>query len=105
MPTAGRSIDIGNGRKLFLECKGEGSPTVILESGIHDSSEYWVNIQPNPPAIGPDVFTGVAEHTKVCRYDRPGTLIPGEQAKHHRPLDRRSRTREPSSRSRPISTR
>ena len=79
--STGRSIDIGNGRKLFLECKGEGSPTVILESGIHDSSEYWVNIQPNPPAIGPDVFTAVAEHTLVCRYDRPGTLIPAEQAK------------------------
>ena len=74
-----RSIDIGGGRKIFLECAGEGTPTVILESGIHDSSEYWVNIQPDPPAIGPDVFAGVAEHTRVCRYDRPGTLIPGEQ--------------------------
>lgn len=79
--STGRSIDIGDGRKLFLECKGEGSPTVILESGIHDSSDYWVNIQPNPPAIGPDVFAGVAEHTKVCRYDRPGTVIPAEPAK------------------------
>ncbi len=78
--TGGRSVVIGNGRTLFLECKGEGSPTVILESGIHDSSEYWVNIQPNPPAIGPDVFAAVAEHTRVCRYDRPGTLIPGEKA-------------------------
>ena len=76
----GRSLDIGNGRTMFLECKGEGSPTVILESGIHDSSEYWVNIQPNPPAVGPDVFAAVAEHTKVCRYDRPGTLIPGDKA-------------------------
>jgi pimeloyl-ACP methyl ester carboxylesterase len=74
-----RSIDIGGGRKIFLQCAGEGTPTVILESGIHDSSEYWVNAQPNPPAIGPDVFAGIAEHTRVCRYDRPGTLIPGEQ--------------------------
>ena len=89
---------------MFLECKGEGSPTVILESGIHDSSDYWVNIQPNPPAIGPDVFSGVAEHTQVCRYDRPGTLIPGEQASL---TDRStpSPTRAPSSRWRPISTR
>ncbi|HEY5845946.1 MAG TPA: alpha/beta hydrolase [Microlunatus sp.] len=77
--SGGRSIDIGGGRQIFLECAGEGTPTVILESGIHDSSDYWVNIQPNPPAIGPDVFAGIAEHTRVCRYDRPGTLIPGEQ--------------------------
>ena len=56
--SGGRSIDIGGGRQIFLECAGEGTPTVILESGIHDSSDYWVNIQPNPPAIGPDVFAG-----------------------------------------------
>ncbi|MEO8828655.1 alpha/beta hydrolase [Lapillicoccus sp.] len=78
---SGRSIDIGNGRTLFMECRGVGRPTVILESGIHDSSEYWVNIQPNAPAIGPDVFAGIAQHTKTCRYDRPGTLIPGQEAK------------------------
>jgi pimeloyl-ACP methyl ester carboxylesterase len=78
--STGRSIDIGGGRTLFVECKGEGSPTVILESGIHDSSEYWANVQLTPPAAGPDVFTAVAEHTRACRYDRPGTLIPGERA-------------------------
>ena len=26
-------IDIGAGRKMYLECSGSGSPTVILESG------------------------------------------------------------------------
>jgi hypothetical protein len=26
-------IDIGAGRKIYLECSGSGSPTVILESG------------------------------------------------------------------------
>jgi hypothetical protein len=30
-------VDIGGGRKLYLECRGTGSPTVILESGYYDS--------------------------------------------------------------------
>ena len=29
---AGR-VDIGGGRKMYLECHGRGTPTVILESG------------------------------------------------------------------------
>lgn len=70
------SIDIGDGRLLFIECAGQGSPTVMLESGIHDSSDYWTNVQPEPPAIGPSVFEAVAARTAVCRYDRPGTLLP-----------------------------
>ena len=73
----GEQVEVAPGRYLWLDCQGEGSPTVILESGIHDSSEYWVNVQLLPPAAGPDVFTAVAEHTRVCRYDRPGTIIPG----------------------------
>jgi hypothetical protein len=36
-----KQIDIGGGRKLYLECHGTGSPTVILESGYHDSSQPW----------------------------------------------------------------
>ena len=70
---AGR-IGIGGGRKLWLRCRGKGSPTVILESGIHDSSDPWKLDAPQPPAVGPPVFPGVAEFTRVCRYDRPGTL-------------------------------
>jgi hypothetical protein len=26
-------VDIGGGRSLYLECRGAGSPTVILEAG------------------------------------------------------------------------
>src|SRR5919204_3046955 len=45
---AGR-IAIGNGRKLYLRCKGSGRPVVILESGIHDSSDPWALTQSKPP--------------------------------------------------------
>lgn len=75
---SGQLIEVAPGRELWLECRGDGAPTVILQSGIHDSSEYWVNVQLLPPAAGPDVFTAVSQHTRVCRYDRPGTIIPGE---------------------------
>lgn len=75
---AGLSVEIEPGRTLWLQCDGEGSPTVILESGIHDSSEYWAEIEVQPPAVGPDVYTALSEHTRVCRYDRPGTILPSE---------------------------
>jgi hypothetical protein len=68
-------IDIGSGRKLYLRCAGRGRPTVILESGIHDSSDVWTLSDAGPPVIGsPTVFSGVARFTHVCMYDRPGTI-------------------------------
>jgi pimeloyl-ACP methyl ester carboxylesterase len=63
---------------MFLECTGEGEPTVILESGIHDSSEYWTVSQLLRPAVDPPVMQGLAETNRVCRYDRPGTVVPGD---------------------------
>jgi pimeloyl-ACP methyl ester carboxylesterase len=64
-------VDIGGGRRLYLECHGAGGPTVILESGYHDSSQPWSLSDAYPPAVLP----GVAGFTKVCAYDRPGTLL------------------------------
>jgi pimeloyl-ACP methyl ester carboxylesterase len=56
----GRLIDVG-GRRLFIECTGTGSPVVVLQSGLGESSSYW-------SAIAPDV----AASTTVCTYDRAG---------------------------------
>jgi hypothetical protein len=68
-------IKIGGGRKLYLRCAGRGRPTVILESGIQDSSDVWKPSDPKPPVVGsPTVFHGVARFTHVCMYDRPGTI-------------------------------
>jgi pimeloyl-ACP methyl ester carboxylesterase len=64
-------VDIGGGRKLYLECRGTGAPTVILEAGYHDSSQPWSLSDGHPPPVLP----GVAGFTKVCAYDRPGTLL------------------------------
>ena len=73
-----QTVDIGGGREMFLDCAGEGEPTVILESGIHDASDYWTVSQLLEPAVDPPVMQGLAETNRVCRYDRPGTVVPGD---------------------------
>jgi pimeloyl-ACP methyl ester carboxylesterase len=64
-------VDIGGGRKLYLECHGTGAPIVVLESGYHDSSQPWGLADGYLPAVIPRV----AGFTRVCAYDRPGTLL------------------------------
>jgi pimeloyl-ACP methyl ester carboxylesterase len=50
------------GHGMFIECKGEGEPTVILDSGLGvDSTSTWAAVRPK-----------VAELTRVCLYDRAG---------------------------------
>lgn len=73
-----QTVDLGDGREMWIECLGEGERTIILESGIHDASDYWTVSQLIPPAVDPPVMQGLAETNRVCRYDRPGTIIPGE---------------------------
>src|SRR4051812_28540707 len=65
-------VDIG-GRSLYLECRGSGTPTVILEAGFRSRADYWTDdlLQPDSPRTM--VFSGVAAFTRVCAYDRPGT--------------------------------
>jgi len=66
--TAGR-FDVG-GRKLFVECHGSGSPTVVLEAGFGGNSRTW-------SAVLPDL----GRATRTCAYDRAGLgaseAIPG----------------------------
>src|SRR5687767_10381057 len=60
IPVSETLVDIG-GRRLHLSCSGAGSPTVILEAGLGDSSAIWKAVQP-----------AVAAVTRVCAYDRAG---------------------------------
>jgi pimeloyl-ACP methyl ester carboxylesterase len=59
-PAPGQRIDIG-GYALHIQCSGQGSPTVILESGLGSDSLTWANVQP-----------AIAAQTRVCAYDRAG---------------------------------
>jgi hypothetical protein len=55
------SFDVGEGRTLHMECRGEGSPTVILEAGDESGVAEWSQVMPD-----------VAELTRTCAYDRAG---------------------------------
>jgi pimeloyl-ACP methyl ester carboxylesterase len=74
-------VDVGGGRKMYLECRGVGSPTVVLVAGLKGSAEDW-NIAEKP---GPRVFPEVAKFTRVCAYDRPGTPV-GEKPSRSDPV-------------------
>jgi pimeloyl-ACP methyl ester carboxylesterase len=54
-------VAVGDGRSLFLECHGVGSPNVVLEAAGTTDSSTWAPI-----------WADVAAMTRVCRYDRVG---------------------------------
>jgi pimeloyl-ACP methyl ester carboxylesterase len=56
----GQMVDVG-GYRLHIYCIGEGSPTVIMESGNGETSLDWSLVQPE-----------AARSARVCAYDRPG---------------------------------
>ncbi len=59
-PPPGQMVDVG-GYRLHINCTGEGSPTVVVESGWGDMSATWGWVQPE-----------VAKTTRICTYDRAG---------------------------------
>jgi pimeloyl-ACP methyl ester carboxylesterase len=68
-------VDIGGGRRMYLECRGEGAPTVILEAGAGNDADTWGAVALGPDAEQTAVLPGVAAFTRVCAYDRPGTRL------------------------------
>ena len=53
---------------------GKGSPTVILNAGLRNGAAFWSQRSDETPP-GPTVLPGVARFTRVCGYDRPGTIL------------------------------
>jgi pimeloyl-ACP methyl ester carboxylesterase len=62
-----------DGHKLYLWCMGSGGPTVILESGLGETSAYWNRIA-----------NEVSRSSRVCAYDRAGR---GGSEPSREPLD------------------
>jgi pimeloyl-ACP methyl ester carboxylesterase len=56
----GQLVNVG-GRRMQLDCLGNGSPTVVMDSGLNMTMETW----------GP-VPSNVATFTRVCTYNRLG---------------------------------
>jgi pimeloyl-ACP methyl ester carboxylesterase len=76
-------IDIGGGRKMYLECSGSGSPTVILESGYRNDADIWsTELEPGKTPV----FSQIAKFTRVCAYDRPGTFLDAEHLGRSTPV-------------------
>ncbi len=59
-PPPGQLVDVG-GYRLHIDCQGNGSPTVVLEAGLSETSLMWALVQPQ-----------IATMTRVCAYDRAG---------------------------------
>src|SRR2546421_4002050 len=57
----GHLVDVG-GRRLYGHCTGSGSPTVVLVSGLAETSPYW----------GGWIAPALAQNTTVCADDRAG---------------------------------
>ncbi len=56
----GKLVDVGSYRMHIL-CRGEGSPTVVLDSAFGGFASDWSLVQPE-----------IAKFTGVCAYDRSG---------------------------------
>ena len=69
---SGKLVDIGGGRKMYMECRGKGFPTVVFVSGGGDRTETWSKtLDPSKQAV----LLAIAETNRVCAYDRPGTVL------------------------------
>lgn len=67
------TFEVGDGRKMYLECSGTGSPRVVFISGQRGSAEDWSLVADG--VDDPPVFEQVSRHTRACAYDRPGTPV------------------------------
>jgi pimeloyl-ACP methyl ester carboxylesterase len=59
-PERGHLVQVGSIR-MNIDCSGQGSPTVILESGSGGPSVDWLMVRPE-----------VSKFARVCSYDRAG---------------------------------
>jgi len=60
-PAPGQLVEIGDGNRIHLYALGEGSPAVVLESGISATCLNWRSVQ-----------STLAGLTRVVAYDRAG---------------------------------
>ena len=87
-------VDVGGGRSLFVNCQGQGSPTVFVIPGKGGYAEAWnaavpaddpirsspydvieqAGVELSPESVQPMV----ARTTRICVYDRPNTRPDGD---------------------------
>jgi pimeloyl-ACP methyl ester carboxylesterase len=57
----GERVEIAAGHSLYLDCRGSGTPTIVLEAGMSADSATWSPIHDE-----------LARITRTCAYDRTG---------------------------------
>lgn len=73
-------IALPSGRRVYVECEGQGEPTVVFVSGGGLAADEWNALAPG--SGGTPVFAQLAETNRVCAYDRPGTArVTGEPSR------------------------
>lgn len=71
-PPPGKLVEIG-GRKMEIDCRGAGSPTVVLESGL----------DMNGPLSWALVHDSIALTTRTCGYSRAGLMWSDDKPGEH----------------------
>jgi hypothetical protein len=69
-------IETKSGGTVHYACAGEGSPTILMEAGGGAGTQEFSALA-DP----------LAERTKVCTYDRPGSGLSTDVPDHRRTLD------------------
>src|SRR5919202_5026520 len=74
LPRGGRTYPV-NGHRLYLNCAGAGTPTIVLFNGLGERTPSWAWVQRT-----------LASTTRVCVFDRAGQgwsgAAPGRQDGH-----------------------
>jgi pimeloyl-ACP methyl ester carboxylesterase len=70
---SGKVVAIAGGRKMHIDCRGQGSPTVLFESGLDT----------NGVLAWSAVHDQVASFTRACAYDRAGVMWSDEKSTAH----------------------
>ena len=66
----GRTVEVA-GRAVYLDCRGVGSPTVVLETGFGGGADGWGSLLDSLAAV-----------TRSCAWDRPGIGRSAPRGRH-----------------------
>jgi uncharacterized protein with GYD domain len=68
-------VNIGGGRRIYLERRGAGSPAVVLVGGLRASDADWGASDKSTPAVFPEVALGCAPARKTQRRPHMATYV------------------------------
>lgn len=79
-------VEVASGRTMYFECSGQGGPTVVLVSGKGNRADTWRVTSAGPSSVATSVLGQTEELTRVCAYDRPGTIGVGDEPSRSDPV-------------------